>query len=627
MNKVLCPRFPPFSPVFLHGDNSISMKKCPKCGKAYPDDYAHCPMDGSELAGDGMHSAAALRASTPGRPQASIRIRTLMFGILVLASVFFLSFASIFLYQYWKPKYGNLIIKTTPPGTSISVNGKPSGETPLTLSNIRSGEYLLQAAKEGYKELSQNVYVIPYMTQNLHWDLEPIISQLTNEQLARIENLRDTLESAKEENIFLPPPEGYNVLYFADQILEIDPTNEYALSVKRELAEDIRYQAELAYMREDWLEAERHYKNLALLLQYDLATENRLVDIANRIDESIKDREKQVEDWKYRAEAAIEAGRLLPPDKDNALDAVRNIQRLDPSDIYVRETIARLKELLQNRGDSRIASGDWQGAQSEFKIILEYFPEDSYSRARLESVEEKIADLEQSKRQPSQNEFENQQLREKLSRLRQSALNAYNEGSYQESIAGWSEYLQMSPDSDEAYFYLGASYQNQKQLDSAIFNYEKCIALNPDHASAHLNLGRLYDYHRNNLQIAGEHLKRAMELGGSGEYTPARIRAMIQDLEDRAFARTVLGTLIPVEHAHMLTSCSGNIRFTEEGVEYTTTETDHGFYERFGDLRALSLQGNNLTIKTRNKTFNLRFLNDKDAVRVKAWGVSSGKLQ
>ena len=602
------------------------MNKCPECGKAYPDDYTHCPMDGSELNGDIRHSATAQRASDPGRLPATIRIRTLMFAILILVSVFFLSFISIFLYQYWKPKYGSLIIKTTPPGTIISVNGKPSGETPLTLSNIRSGEYLMQATKEGYKELSQNVYVIPYMTQNLHWDLEPIISQLTNEQLARIENLRNKLESAKEENIFLPPPEGYNVLFFAEQILEIDPTNEYALNVKSELAENIRYQAELAYMREDWLEAERHYKNLALLLQYDLATENRLIDIANRIDESIKDREKQVEDWKNRAEAAIEAGRLLPPDKDNALDAVRNIQRLDPSDTYVRETIARLKELLQTRGDSRIASGDWQGAQSEFKTILQYFPEDSYSRARLASVEDKTADMEQSK-QRSQNEYENQQSQQKLSRLRQSALNAFNEGAYQESITGWSEYLQMEPGSDEAYFYLGASYQNQKQLDSAIFNYEKCIAVNPDHASAHLNLGRLYDYHRNNLQIAGEHLKRAMELGGSGEYTPARIRAMIQDLEDRAFASTVLGTLIPVEHAHMLTSCRGNIRFTEEGVEYTTTETDHGFYERFGDLRALYLQGDNLTIKIRNKTYNLRFLNDKDAVRVKAWGVFSGKLQ
>lgn len=550
-----------------------------------------------------------------------------MFGLLILASVFILSFAAVFLYQYWKPKHGSLIIKTTPPGVSISVDGKPRGETPLTLSNILSGEYQVQGIKEGYKELSKNVFVIPYTTQNLHWDLEPIASQLTNEQLARIEDLRNKMKSAQEEYIFLPPPEDYNVLLFANQILEIDPTNEYALNTRSRLAENIRNLAELAYEQEDWLEAEKQYKNLALLLQYDPATENRLADIANRIDESVKDREKQIEDWKIRAEAAIKDERLLPPEKDNALDSIRNIQRLDASNIYARETIARLKDLLQNRGDSKIAAGDWRGAQSEFRTILQYFPEDNYSRARLESVEGKVEEMEQAGLQQSQSEYETQQLQQILSRLRRSALNLFHEGSHQESIAEWAEYLRLAPDSDEAYFYIGASYQSEKQLDSAIFNYEKCIGINPDHASAHLNLGMLYDYHRNNLLNAGEHLKRAMELGGSGEYTPTRIRAMIQDLEDRASARSVLETLIPVEHAHMLTSCRGNIRFTEVGVEYITFETDHGFYERFQGLRTLSLQRNNLTIKTRNETFNFHFINKKDAVRVKAWGVSSGKIQ
>ncbi len=603
------------------------MKKCPQCGKDFPDDYAHCPMDGSYLAGNNRNSETGSRPSDCRRFPATIRIRTLMFGLLILVSVFILSFAAIFLYQYWKPKYGTLIIKTTPPGVSISVDGKPRGETPLTLSNIRSGRYQMQGEKEGYKELSQNVYVIPYTTQNLHWDLEPVASQLTNEQLARIEVLRNKLESAQEENIFLPPPEDYNVLLFANQILEIDPTNEYALNTRTKLAENIRNLADLAYAQEDWLEAEKQYKKLALLLQYDPATETRLADIANRIDESIKDREKQIADWEIKVEEAIKAGRLLPPEKDNALDAVRNIRRLDASNIYVRETTARLKDILQNRGDSKIAAGDWRGAQSEFKIILQYFPEDNYSRTRLGSVEDKIAEMEQTGLQQNQNEHEKERSQQKLSELRSSALNFFNEGSYQESIAEWAEYLRAAPESDEAYFYLGASYQSEKQFDSAIFNYEKCLSLNPDHASAHLNLGMLYDYHRNDLQIAEEHLKRSMDLGGSGEYTPARIRALIQDLEDRYAARKVLKTLIPVEHAHMFTSCRGNIRFTEEGVQYITTETDHSFYESYQGLRTLTLRENNLTIKTRNETYNLRFLNSDDAVRVKAWLVSSNKLK
>jgi tetratricopeptide (TPR) repeat protein len=612
------------APVFSSpGGNSNLMNKCPKCGEEFSEDYAYCPTDGSRLAGG--REAAADRPSNPNPPPASIRVRNLLFGLLILASVFILSFAAVFLYQYLKPKYGTLVIKTTPPGASISVDGKPLGETPVTLPDMRSGMYALEAKKEGYRELLQDVYVIPYTSQNLHWDLEPLVSQLTNEQLARIEALRGKLESAKEENIFLPPPEDYNVLYFADRILEIDPSNEYALNIKSELVENIRNLADLAYAQEDWLEAEKQYKKLALLVQYDLTTESRLGEIATRIDESIKDREKRIEDWKTLAEAAIKAGRLLPPEKNNALEAVRNIQRLDASNAYVRVTNARLKDLLQNRGDSRIAAGDWQGAQNEFKTILQYFPEDTYSRTRLAAVEEKVAGMEQPL--PRQSPNENENLQQKRQELRRSALDLFNNGSYQESIAEWAEYLRLDPDSDEAYFYLGASYQNEKQLDSAIFNYEKCIALNPGHASAHLNLGMLYDYHRNNLPVAEEHLRTAMDLGGSGEYTPDRIRAMIQDLEDRALARTVLGALMPVEHAHMFSSCRGNIRFSESGVEYITTETDHSFYESYRRLRALSLQGNNLTVKTRDKTYNLRFMNDADVVRVQAWGVSSNKIQ
>jgi tetratricopeptide (TPR) repeat protein len=358
-----------------------------------------------------------------------------------------------------------------------------------------------------------------------------------------------------------------------------------------------------------------------------LATENRLAEIAARIDESIEDREKEVAGLKIRIETAISEGRLLPPERDNALDAVRKIERLDTSDVYVRETIARLKDILRNRGDSKISAQDWKGAQTDFKSILQYFPEDIYSRTQLSLVEDKVAEMERSDRQRDQSEFEKEQLRKRLSILRRSALSLFHKGSYQESIAEWTEILDLvqnipnSPNADEAYFYLGASCQEDNQMDSAIFNYEKCLAHNPDHALAHLNLGMLYDYHRKNFPVAEEHLRKAMELGGTTGYEPDRIQAMIQDLEDRFQAETALNTLFPAEHLHMFSNCRGNLRFTEEGVEYITTETDHSFYERFQELRLLALKGKDLTIKTRHKTFNLRFLSTDDAERVKTWCV------
>jgi len=335
------------------------MRECPKCGNVYPDPFQFCPVDGGELQdqAEPTSDAAELVPLSPAPPppaedRASISVRTLMagFGILLLMGV--VTFTSVFLYQYWKPKYGSLIVKTSPPGAVIFVDGKQRGITPLTIGELRSGGHQIKAVKEGYKDLVQQLEVIPYATENVHWNLDPLIPQLSNEQLAEVESWRKKLDGAQKENILLPPPDDYNVLYFANKILAIDPANAFALEVKSKLAESVRHSADLAYAREDWLEAEKQYKNLALLFPDDISINERLTDIAAKIDVSVKDREQQIAEWKTKAETAFSTGNLLPPAKDNALDAIRTVQRLDRKSDYARKALVQLKETLQNRGDT-----------------------------------------------------------------------------------------------------------------------------------------------------------------------------------------------------------------------------------------------------------------------------------
>jgi tetratricopeptide (TPR) repeat protein len=591
------------------------MKECPQCGNGLPDSFNYCPADGSELTSSGA------------KKPAQIKIRTLALAILilVLASVF--SFASVFLYQYWKPKYGSLVIKTTPAGAIVTIDGRLRGASPITLSDLRNGGHQLKIEKEGYREFAQQVTVMPYATENFHWNLEPIVPQLSNEQLAEVESWQKKLENAQKENILLPPPDDYNVIYFADKILAIDPANAFALGMKGKVVDTVRRLAEFAYAREDWLESEKQYKNLALLLPNDLSIEQRLADIEAKFDESVKDREKQIQDLKAKAENAIRVGSLLPPDKDNAFEAIRNIQRLDKGNAYVREGMAHLKEILQSRADIKAAGADWQGARNDFRLILQYFPEDNYSKSRLTAVEAKLVEMAQAE-QHVQKPTEEQQAKGRTAALRQSAINYFRSGSYQKSISEWQEYLKFEPDSDEAYFYIGASYQDQKQLDTAILNFEKCIALNSNNVMAHLNLGILYDYHRNNFKAAEEHLRKAKDLGGAERYSPDRLQAMIQDLQDRAKANSILKVLFAVEHRHTFSSCRGNLRFMEEGVEFRTSDTDHSFYEPYKGLRAFIIQGNELTIRTRNnKKYSFRFLNTSDADRVRAWNASTRTIE
>jgi tetratricopeptide (TPR) repeat protein len=559
----------------------------------------------------------------PPKP-AQIRIRTLVLGIAVLFLAAGVAFMGTFFYQYWKPKYGSLIIKTTPPGAMISVDGKFRGVTPITLTDMRSGSHQVRGIKEGYKEFVQQVMVIPYAAENVHWKLEPVVPQLSNEQLAEVESWRKKLERAQSENILLPPPDDYNVLLFAQKILTIDPANTYALDVKTKLGETVQQLAEFAYAREDWLESEKQYKNLLLLNPNDPAIEGRLAEIAAKLDATLKDREKQIREWIERAEAAIKAGNLLPPDKDNALDAIRSIQRLDKNNSYARGAVSILKEQMQGRGDAKIVAADWQGARSDFRTLLQYFPEDNYSKGRLSVIEAKIGELNQQEQQRIQRATEEQQSRQKIQNIRIAALNSFRSGNYQKSISEWQEYLKFEPGSDEAYFYIGASYQDQKQLDTAILNFEKCLSLNQNNILAHLNLGMLYDYHRNNFKQAEEHLRKAKELGGAEKYSPDRLQSMIQDLRDRAQAYSVLKMLFPVEHKHTFSSCRGNLSFTQEGIEFRTSETDHSFYESYKSMRGFAMQGNSLSLKTRNsRKYNFLFLNSGDAARIRAWISSS----
>ncbi len=596
------------------------MKHCPICHNTYPETYQFCPTDGDELlldTGEEPYHEHA-RPHEPEHERAQISVRTLMLSIATLVIAAVLAFGGVFFYQYLKPKYGELVVKTTPSGATIFVDGKQRGPSPITVSGLRSGGHHLKVVKEGFKDLVQQVEVMPYATENLHYALDPLVPHLTNEQLADVESWRKKLDSAQRENILLPPPDDYNVLYFINKILAIDPANSYALEAKSKLAEQIRSGADLSYAREDWLEAEKQYKNLALIYPDDIAINERLADIATKIDASIKDREKQIEDWHAKAEAAIKAGTLLPPEKDNAFDAVQNILRLDRKNVYARGALAHVKELLQTHGDIKMASGDWQGARNDFKLVLQYFPEDSYSKARMSVIEGKLSELAQADQQRAQRMQEEQQSKQKISSLRQTAIASFRAGSFQKAVSEWQEYLKLDASSDEAYYYLGMSYQEQKQLDTAILNFEKCISLNPGNAPAHFSLGLLYDRHRNDPAQAIEHLKKAKELGGVEKYSPDKIQAMIKDLQDRIQLNGLQKTPFAAEHKHAFSNCRGSLLIEDDGVEYKTTETDHSFYETYGGLRSFSIVGDDITLRTRNnKKYNFHLLNPGDGAKVR----------
>lgn len=142
------------------------MKKCSKCRNLYPDEFVFCPVDGADLPPEPSDEPEV--AGYPAEP-AQIKVRTLMIslGILILTSL--VCFVSVFSYLYLKPKYGGLVVKTTPPGATILLDGKQRGASPLTLGDLKSGGHQVRAVKDGYEEYVQEVEVIPYSTKISTW--------------------------------------------------------------------------------------------------------------------------------------------------------------------------------------------------------------------------------------------------------------------------------------------------------------------------------------------------------------------------------------------------------------------------------------------------------------------------
>ena len=584
------------------------MKACPQCGKLYSDEFVYCPVHGTLLDSDQAQNDGS-------KPPSQIRVRTLIAGLVILVLVVISGFTAAFLYQYLKPKYGALTISTTPGEALVFLDGKALGVTPLSASRLASGGHEIKIVKEGYTDVVEQVRVTPYADDKKHWHMSPAALQLSGDQIAEIDGLREKMESARKENILLPPPEDYNVLYFADRILAVDPTDEGAMEARELVADLVRQQAQLAYARENWAESAKQYGKLATMFPEDVSIEEMLTDIAYRVAANEKDRELLIQDWRARAEGAMKVGSLTPPDKDNALDAVKNIQRIDKNNAYARSALARIRELLQNRGDIKIVASDWTGARSDFQRLLQYFPEDKYGITRLGEVEAKLADAAKQKQLANTK----QQSRQKTAALRQSALDLFSAGAYAKSIAEWREYLKLEPDSDEAWFYIGAGYQNEKRMDEAIAGFERCIELNHDHVLARLNVGRIYD-HNKNFKAAEEHFLKARELGGADVYTPERLDAMIGDLRARARIDVMSKRPAPVEHRHTLSSCRGELYFDGEGMEFRTRESDHSFYEAYKGMREFDIEGNSLSLRTlQNRRYTFRFLSADDAARVRAW--------
>jgi archaellum component FlaG (FlaF/FlaG flagellin family) len=72
------------------------------------------------------------------------------------------------------PRTGSISVTSSPSHARVFLDGEYRGRTPLTIRNVRVGEYQIKVTKEGYYDWSQAIRVRPNVTNRVFAMLEPI---------------------------------------------------------------------------------------------------------------------------------------------------------------------------------------------------------------------------------------------------------------------------------------------------------------------------------------------------------------------------------------------------------------------------------------------------------------------
>jgi tetratricopeptide (TPR) repeat protein len=105
-----------------------------------------------------------------------------------------------------------------------------------------------------------------------------------------------------------------------------------------------------------------------------------------------------------------------------------------------------------------------------------------------------------------------------------------NAGKHDESIAALELAVKASPRQPVFFNQLGVSYRHKGQFAKAREAYESALALDPNYADAHLNLGVLLDLYLGDNALALVHYERYLALSPAGD---AAVGKWVADLKTR----------------------------------------------------------------------------------------------
>lgn len=497
-----------------------------------------------------------LRASKNSR-QLGTRWWIIAAGSALLLTI--LTIAAVYLLTKKPSTIDQLIILTVPSGAEVGIDSKDYGQSPVKLEQLAIGTYTLTITKDNYEPIVKQI-TISESTSPLEFKLKllppPESSNLsTEDQIKLYQQLSQ--DAFSRGNYAL----GYDgtALYFADLVLDRDSGNQFAQDMRERIRKIEHQSAQEAYASGELGKAQEIYSFLVDHYQEDRDARAALY----RLENQLASRKGEVRDLVRKAEEALQAGKLIDPNRASAYYYSREALAIDRQNAQARAVRNEVRDKLAMRVDDLYRRGDFDSAISQLERVIQLFPDDKQLRAKHRELTTTHATEVAKAADPSNRRIE--------------GLQKYSRGDYRDAIPDLENALLNGKGTVDVISALANSYMKIGQYEKAASYFNQIPPSSDDtYRSAIAALGDIAR-ERGDTATALEQYKKARQLGGSTLYSVATLEDRIERIErkQREKAAEPVPITIRVKHIHgglMGGSCNGSLAIDSKGVRYDGTE-------------------------------------------------------
>ncbi|MEW6737245.1 MAG: PEGA domain-containing protein, partial [Acidobacteriota bacterium] len=518
----------------------------------------------------------------------------LMFATAGLALLFITGIVALALFQ---APVGSIIIKTAPAGAQIVLDGRSIGQAPAKIENVPVGSHRIKLSKDGFSAIEVEVKVDKKQTHELPLlSLQPNRPQinLAGTPEERIKEFTRLAEEAYARGDYVTP-EDSNTLYYCNAVLVINPNETPVIELRARVKEALFKQAQTAEQKNDLATAQQIYNQLVEKFPEDTTANEAL----KRVQAQLEQRRGQIAVLLQDGEAALSAGRLIEPPGTCAYYYAVQILAIERNNPAGQRLRMRVKEAALKEAE-QLTRNDLKAAIEKYDKLTRLFPEDRRIYNQIRLLNEQIALQAANSNDPK--------------KRRDAGIQKYTSGDYASAATELEAAVKLGAQDADTLYYLAAANWKRGRLAEAIRYFNQVLDQNPKYAAALAALGQIAEQ-RNETTSAISYYEKAIQAGGSGEYSIAYLRERVDTLKASLKPKTPepepFRANVTHDHAgfgFLSGSCKGLLEVSSQGVRYLSTNNPkHNFAVALKDVYEINPKGDELSFKTSQEKYKFKF--------------------